>query len=57
MRNVYGEDKIVCMKGYSSNPDEKVESLDELRAAAAECDAVVFFGGLNKKGYQDCRGG
>lgn len=56
MRNVYGEDKIVCMKGYSSNPDEKVESLDELRAAAAECDAVVFFGGLNKKGYQDCEG-
>lgn len=57
MRNVYGEDRIVFMKGYSSDSDEKVESLDELRAAAAECDAVVFFGGLNKRGHQDCEGG
>jgi len=56
MQTVYGDDKIVYMKGYSSDADEKVETLDELKTAAAVCDAVVFFGGLNKKRTQDAEG-
>ncbi|MBP3482902.1 MAG: glycoside hydrolase family 3 C-terminal domain-containing protein [Alistipes sp.] len=56
LKNVYGEEKIIYMKGYSSDADEKVETLDELKAAAAECDAVLFFGGLNKKKTQDSEG-
>lgn len=54
--NLYGEDKIQYMKGYTHREEEKVESLDELRKAAAEADAVLFFGGLNKRKNQDCEG-
>ena len=56
LRNVYGEDKIVYMKGYSSEAGEKVETLAALKAAAAKCDAVLFFGGLNKNKTQDAEG-
>lgn len=53
---LYGAEKIQYMKGYSQKEDEKVESLAELRKAAAEADAVLFIGGLNKRKYQDSEG-
>ncbi len=53
---LYGEDKIQYMKGYSHSKKDEVESLDELCKAAAEADAVLFIGGLNKRGQQDCEG-
>ena len=56
LQKLYGEDKIQYMKGYSRNSDTELESLDELRKAAAEADAVIFFGGLNKRRGQDCEG-
>jgi beta-glucosidase len=56
LRKLYGEDKIQYMKGYTHRKDEKVESLDELRKAASEADAVIFIGGLNKRRHQDSEG-
>ncbi len=53
---LYGADKIQYMKGYTQRDNERVESLDELRKAAAEADAVIFIGGLNKRKNQDCEG-
>lgn len=53
---LYGEEKIQYMKGYSQKEEDKVESLDELRKAAGEADAVIFIGGLNKRKHQDCEG-
>lgn len=54
--SLYGAEKIQYIKGYTQKSDEKVASLDELRAAAAEADAVIFFGGLNKRRHQDSEG-
>ena len=54
LRALYGEDKITYMKGYTQHEDEKVESIDELKSAAAEADAVIYVGGLNKNRFQDC---
>ncbi len=56
LRNLYGAEKIQYMKGYTQKDDEKVESLEELRKAAAEADAVIFIGGLNKRKHQDAEG-
>ena len=53
---LYGAEKIQYMKGYTHREKEEVESLDELRQAAAAADAVIFFGGLNKRKHQDCEG-
>ncbi|MBR4969778.1 MAG: glycoside hydrolase family 3 C-terminal domain-containing protein [Alistipes sp.] len=54
LRALYGEEKIAYMKGYTQNEDEKLESIEALKCAAAEADAVIFVGGLNKKHFQDC---
>ena len=54
--SLYGAEKIQYIKGYTQKADEKVASLDELRAAAAEADVVIFFGGLNKRRHQDSEG-
>ena len=53
---LYGEDKVTYMRGYSRNATDEVASLDELRKAAAEADAVFFIGGLNKRKGQDAEG-
>lgn len=53
---LYGEEKVTYMRGYSRNATDEVASLDELRKAATEADAVFFFGGLNKRKGQDCEG-
>ena len=50
-------DRIRYMKGYASPAGDSlgaVESLAEVVAAAAEAEAVIFIGGLNKDPGQDC---
>ena len=67
LQKMYGADKIVYSKGYSSGPSaygtviEPKENQDELLTAAVEtakkAEIVFFIGGLNKNHHQDCEGG
>lgn len=66
-QKMYGADKIVYSKGYSSGPSAygneipPTENQDELFNAAIEtaknAEIVFFIGGLNKNHHQDCEGG
>jgi beta-glucosidase len=57
LRARYGADHIKYMRGYTSEPDSMtLESFESLATAAADADAVIFIGGLNKNSYQDSEG-
>lgn len=64
LRAIYG-DKVKYAAGYMSGPSiygyqvpipkEKVDSLfDEATSMARNADLIIYIGGLNKNGFQDC---
>lgn len=67
LQKMYGADRIVYSKGYTSGPSAygieipPAENQDELFNAAIEtaknAEIVFFIGGLNKNHHQDCEGG
>ena len=62
LTNMFGADKVKFSKGYTSDKvaREIRSTRDSLYNSAVDLaknsDVVIYFGGLNKRGFQDCEG-